>query len=187
MNNLKLFTLFLLSVFATAVVAQTKAIKPDNTKILWEGKKITGKHDGTINLKEGSLIFTNDKLTGGSFVVDMTSLTATDLSGSSQQKLNNHLKSDDFFGVDNYPTSKMVFKRVVGKGNGNYAITADLTIKDVTNPVEFDAKISGNTATGKIVIDRTKYGIRYGSGSFFSNLGDRAIYDDFSLDINLKF
>lgn len=187
MNNLKLITLFILGFFTTAAIAQTKSIIPADAKILWEGRKITGKHEGTINLKEGNLVFTNNKLTGGSFVVDMPTLTATDLSGSSLQKLNNHLKSDDFFGVDKYPVSKMVFKRVVDKGNGNYTITADLTIKDATNPVEFEAKITGNTATGKLVIDRTKYGIRYGSGSFFSNLGDSAIYDDFSLDISLKF
>lgn len=187
MNNLKIFALFLLSVFATAAIAQTKTISPSNAQIIWEGRKITGKHDGTINLKEGSLTFASNKLTGGSFIVDMPTLTATDLSGSSLEKLNNHLKSDDFFGVDKYPVSKIVFKRVTDKGNSNYAITADLTIKDITNPVEFDVKISGSTATGKLVIDRTKYDIRYGSGSFFSNLGDRAIYDDFSLDISLKF
>jgi polyisoprenoid-binding protein YceI len=187
MRNLKFIALLLIASFATMATAQTKKIDPSKCTVNWLGKKVTGQHTGTIKIKEGSLIFKTSKLKGGSFTVDMNSLTSTDLQGEYLGKLNGHLKSEDFFGTEKFPTSKMVFTKVVDKGLGKYAVTADLTIKDVKNPVQFDVLVKGNTATGKIVIDRTKYGIKYGSGSFFDNLGDKAIYDDFELDIKLQF
>lgn len=187
MKNLKLAALLFLAFFTTLATAQTKKIDPSKCTVNWLGKKVTGQHTGTIKIKEGSLIFKASKLNGGSFIADMNSLTSTDLQGEYLGKLNGHLKSEDFFGTEKFPTSKMVFTKVVDKGQGKYAVTADLTIKDVKNPVQFDVVVKGNTATGKIVIDRTKYGIKYGSGSFFDNLGDKAIYDDFELDVKLQF
>jgi polyisoprenoid-binding protein YceI len=148
---------------------------------------VTGQHSGTINLKEGSLNFKGKKLTGGSFVVNMTSLNTTDLSGEYQEKLNGHLKDDDFFGTEKYPTSKLVFKKIADKGNGVYNVTGDLTIKDVTAPINFVLTVKGATASTSLKIDRTKFGIKYGSGSFFDSLGDRAIADEFELNVNLQF
>jgi polyisoprenoid-binding protein YceI len=187
MRKFKFAAILFLALFTTITNAQTKKIDPSKCTIEWVGKKVTGQHNGTIGLKDGSLIFKNSKLTGGSFTVDMTTLTATDLQGEYLGKLNGHLKDDDFFGTDKYATSKMVFTKVSDKGQGKYSVKADLTIKDVKNPVQFDVVIKGNKATGKIVVDRTKYGIKYGSGSFFDNLGDKAINDNFELDINLQF
>lgn len=187
MRKFRIAAILLIAFFTTIANAQTKKIDPSKCTIEWLGKKVTGQHNGTIKLKDGSLIFKKSKLTGGSFTVDMTSLTATDLQGEYLGKLNGHLKSDDFFGTDKYPVSKMVFTKVSDKGQGKYTVTADLTIKDIKNPVQFDVMVKGNSATGKIIIDRTKYGVKYGSGSFFDNLGDKAIYDDFELDIKLQF
>ena len=188
MKNLKAIALALTVVFSTlSVAAQTKTVDTSKSTVNWEGKKVTGQHSGTINLKSGTLIFKGNKLAGGTFTVDMTSLTATDISGQSQGKLNGHLKSEDFFGTEKHPTSILIFKTIAAKSKTLYTVTADLTIKDKTNPVTFDLTIKGNTATTTFNVDRTKYDIKYGSGSFFDNLGDKAIYDDFQLEVALKF
>jgi polyisoprenoid-binding protein YceI len=188
MKNLKTIALALLVTFGTAVAnAQTKKINTEKSTITWIGKKITGEHSGTVNLKEGNLIFKSNKLTGGNFTVDMTSMTATDLSGDWKTKLDGHLKSDDFFGTDKFQTSTLVFKKIATKATGIYTVTGDLTVKGITNPVTFDITVKGNTATTKLVIDRTKYGIKYNSKNFFDSIGDKAIYDDFELTVNLQF
>jgi len=187
MKNLKTIAIALLVTVSTIATAQVKKVDAPKSTITWIGKKVTGQHNGTVALKEGNLIFKGKKLTGGSFVVDMTSLTATDLTGDYLEKLNGHLKADDFFGTDKFPTSKLVFKKIADKGNGVYNVTADLTIKDVTAPVNFTITVKGTTATTVLNIDRTKYGIKYGSGNFFENLGDKTISDEFELTVALKF
>lgn len=187
MKNLKTTAIALLMAVSTIASAQMKKVDASKSTITWIGKKVTGQHSGTINLKEGSLTFKGKKLTGGSFVVNMTSLNTTDLSGEYQEKLNGHLKDDDFFGTEKYPTSKLVFKKIADKGNGVYNVTGDLTIKDVTAPINFVITVKGTTATTALKIDRTKFGIKYGSGSFFDSLGDRAIADEFELNVNLQF
>ena len=154
--------------------------------INWVGKKVTGQHSGTVAIKSGALVFKKNVLTGGTFTVDMTSINATDLSGEYQGKLNGHLKADDFFGTDKFPTSTLVFKTIANKGNGVYTVTADLTIKAITKPVTFDITVKGNTATTAFNVDRTKYDIKYNSKSFFESIGDKAIYDEFELAVNLK-
>lgn len=188
MKTLKTIALALLVALGTTyATAQNKKIDVKKSTINWVGKKVTGEHTGTINFKDGLLIFKNDKLKGGNFTVDMPTISCTDLSGEWKQKLDGHLKSDDFFGVEKFSTSTLVFKKIGTKGNGVYTVTADLTIKGITNPIVFDITIKGNTASTNLKIDRTKYGIKYGSGSFFDNLGDKTIYDDFELTVNLQF
>ena len=163
-----------------------KTLNTKESKIEWEGEKLTGSHEGTIMFKEGYLTMDGDKITGGEFIVDMTSIAATDLEGEGKQKLEGHLKSDDFFGVANHPTAKLVIKNATKKGDA-YGIIADLTIKGKTNPVTFDLEMNGDTATADLTIDRTKYDVKYGSGSIFDGLGDKVIYDEFELDVKLKF
>ena len=187
MKNLKSIALALLAFVTLSTTAQTKKVDAAKSTINWVGKKVTGAHEGTINLKEGALIFKGKKLVGGNFTVDMTSINTTDLTGEYKGKLDGHLKADDFFGTDKYPNSKLVFKKIADKGNGVYSVTANLTIKDVTNPIKFDVNVKGNVATTTLKIDRTKYGIKYGSGSFFDNLGDKTINDEFQLDVTLQF
>ena len=187
MKNLKTIAIALLVAVSTIATAQTKKVDASKSTVAWIGKKVTGQHNGTINLKEGALVFKKKKLKGGTFTVDMTSINTTDLTGEYKGKLDGHLKADDFFGTDKYPTSKLVFKKIADKGNGVYSVTANLTIKDVTNPIKFDVNVKGNVATTTLKIDRTKYGIKYGSGSFFDNLGDKTINDEFQLDVTLQF
>jgi polyisoprenoid-binding protein YceI len=187
MKNLKTIAIALFVAVSTIATAQSKKVDASKSTINWVGKKVTGQHSGTVNIQSGNLIFKGKKLTGGTFVVDMTSLTATDIKGEYAAKLDGHLKADDFFGTDKYPTSKLVFKKIANKGNGVYTVTADLTIKDVTAPVKFDITVKGDTATTTFKVDRTKYGIKYNSGNFFENLGDKTINDDFELTVSLKF
>jgi polyisoprenoid-binding protein YceI len=187
MKNLKSIALALV-VFATvSVSAQTKKIDASKSTIEWVGKKVTGQHSGTVNFKDGALVFKSNKLTAGSFTVNMTTINATDLSGEYQGKLNGHLKADDFFGTDKFPTATLAFKKVSVKSANVYTITADLTIKGITKPITFDMTVNGNTATTAFNIDRTKYDIKYKSTNFFENLGDKAIYDEFELKVALKF
>ena len=187
MKNLKSIALALV-VFATlSVSAQTKKIDASKSVIEWVGKKVTGQHNGTVNFKDGAIVLKGNKLAGGTFTVDMTSLTATDLSGEYQGKLNGHLKADDFFGTDKFPTATLVFKKIGTKSANVYNVTADLTIKGITQPISFEMTVNGNTATAAFNVDRTKYGIKFKSANYFENLGDKAIYDEFELKVALKF
>ncbi len=156
----------------------------------WLAKKVTGQHSGTISFGEGTLTVEKKKITGGKISVDMKSLADTDLGDSPMKgKLEGHLKSDDFFGVEKFPWSTLEVTKVEAKSGNQYHFTGDLTIKGVTNPIEFDAEVSEVSgqliATGEMTINRAKYGIKYGSGSFFEGLGDKLIYDDFSLKFKL--
>jgi polyisoprenoid-binding protein YceI len=188
MKNLKSIALALVVVLSTlSVSAQTKNINTATSSIEWLGKKVTGQHNGTVNFKDGTLVFKKNILAGGSFTVNMTSLTATDLSGEYQGKLNGHLKADDFFGTEKYPTATLVFKKIGVKSANVYNVTADLTIKGITKPVTFELTVNGNTATTTFNVDRTKYDIKYGSKSFFESIGDKAIYDEFELKVALKY
>lgn len=189
MNILKSAALALFVAFsATNTNAQeTKKIDVAQSKIHWVGKKVTGQHEGTINLKDGALVFKNKKLVGGNFTVDMTSINTTDLTGKGKENLDGHLKADDFFGVDKHPTATLKFVSIGKKSNNVYSVTADLTIKGITNPVKFDITVNQNTANAALKIDRTKYDIKYKSKNFFDGLGDNVIYDEFELAVDLKY
>lgn len=171
----------------TGIDGDKKDIKTDKSKVVWKGYKVTGSHEGTIVIKSGSLSFEATKLVGGEFVIDMTTIGATDLEGEYKGKLDGHLKSDDFFGVESYPTASLVFTKVQASGKNAFNVIGDLTIKGKTNPVTFTISIYGNKATASLKIDRTKYGIEYKSGSFVENLKDKAIYDEFDLVADLEF
>jgi len=164
----------------------------DNSKstVKWTGKKVTGQHNGTIDFKSGSLEVKDNKIEGGTFKINMTTIENEDINDeSSKQKLVGHLKSDDFFSVDKYPVSTLVVKKVQHKSGNDYSFTGDLTIKGVTHPVSFTAEVNIDNnrlvSGGVIEVDRTLYDVRYGSGKFFDNLGDNMIYDTFTLDFNV--
>lgn len=171
----------------TTIEDGKKEIKIETSSVTWKGYKVTGSHKGSIAIKEGQLTFKEDKLVGGEFVIDMSTIENTDMEGEYKAKLEGHLKSDDFFGVEKFPTASLVFTKVKSTGKNSYEVTADLTIKDKTNPVTFNMSIYGNKATANLKIDRTKFDVRYGSTSFFDDLQDKAIYDEFDLISDLEF
>ena len=183
----KILSITLLSFMLTltgafAQNAETKVIK--DSSINWTGTKVTGKHSGNINLQEGHLIMDGAELVGGSITIDMTSIIVLDLKGDSKASLERHLKSDDFFGVANHPTANLVISSAKRNG-GLYTVTGTITIKGVSEPITFDLGIKEQIATASLTINRTLFGIRYGSGSFFDNLGDKAISDDFEINAKL--
>ena len=154
--------------------------------IEWKGYKIAYERWGTIELESGELDFEDGILIGGNFVVDMTTIKVTSLEGGKKANLEKHLRSDDFFGVKQYPNATMVIT-AVEKNSDGYNVTGDFTIKGQTHPVIFPMSIDGNMAIAKVKIDRSKYNVRYGSDSFFDNLGNRAIYNEFDLNVELIF
>ncbi|WP_149277449.1 YceI family protein [Pareuzebyella sediminis] len=188
----EVFSIALALVFGAAsatepVVEEKKEVKTEASTVTWKAYKVTGSHTGTVELKSGTLIFDGDKLTGGEFEVDMPTLISTDMEGDGKGKLEGHLKSDDFFAVDKHSVSKLVFKDVKSTGKNSYEVTGDLTIKDITKPITFDVSIYGNKATATMKVDRTDYDIKFRSGDFFENLGDKLIYDEFDLVVDLEF
>jgi polyisoprenoid-binding protein YceI len=180
-------TLVLLAVVLSAYTTNdSKNINVAESVINWVGYKVTGQHEGTINLLNGSLDFKGNTLVGGKFAMDMTTINTTDIQGNYKKKLDGHLKADDFFGVNNHKTATLVFTSVTESKSG-YTVVGDMTIKGVTNEVSFDLALTENSASTSFKIDRTKYGISYKSGSFFEGLKDKAIYDEFDLNVKLKF
>ncbi len=193
----KVTTILVIALFA---LSNLNAIEPvsngnltvnaEKSNINWKGEKVTGEHTGTIKIKSGSLMLKEGKLQGGEFIIDMASIENTDLDGEYKGKLEGHLKSDDFFGTAKFPeaTLKITGAKETSKA-GVYTVMADLTIKGITNPITFNATLLDDKGTvvanANVVVDRSKFDVRYGSGSFFDNLGDKTIYDEFTLTVNL--
>ena len=176
---LSVVTLF---AFATKPHIVETQINTEESIVKWIGSKVTDSHEGTVNVMKGSLLIDHGKLAGGSITIDMSTITNTDMEGRRKQKLEMHLKDEDFFNTKEFPIAEIKITRAV-KGKGNmYKILADLTIKGITHPIAFEADVAikgvNFSAEAKIRIDRTKWGVKYGSGSFFEDLGDRMILDE---------
>ncbi|MEP5255371.1 MAG: YceI family protein [Winogradskyella arenosi] len=186
-RNLQLGMLIILALsFMSYSTLKDKTVNLKESTVIWKGYKVGGEHTGTVNLKSGVLSFDGSTLTGGNFTIDMTSINATDLTGDYKGKLDNHLKSDDFFGVEEFPTAMLAITTVNGT-NGNYTVEADITIKGQTESISFPLTLKDNTATATLKIDRTKHNITYKSPTLLETLKDKAIYDDFDLNVTLKF
>ena len=160
------------------------------SSITWKGYKVTGEHTGKVSLKSADLTMSGDVITGGTFVIDMASITCTDLQGDMAGKLVGHLKSDDFFGVEKFPTATLkITKSIPTDSKGGYRMVGDLTIKGTSKPVKFNAIVKNEggkkVAVADIKVDRSEYDVRYGSGSFFDSLGDKTIYDEFDLSVRI--
>ncbi|RPD45402.1 YceI family protein [Hymenobacter sediminis] len=174
--------------------ATSYALQPQLSTLGWVGKKVTGQHNGNIQFKDGDVQVRGNQIVGGTFTVDMNSLKVEDIKEKEySDKLVGHFRSDDFFSIDKYPTSTFKITSLTplkGDANGNNAtVTGDLTIKGITKPISFPAKVGVKngvaSASGTATIDRTKYDIKYGSKSFFESIGDKAIMDDFTMSFNV--
>ena len=178
---------------ALAETLQSYKVSTEESKITWIGRKVGGEHTGNIKLATGSMLFDRYALRGGTFIMDMTTITNTDLQGGSNERLVKHLRSDDFFSVEKNPTATFTISIVnpIAKakaGQPNYTVTGNLTIKGITNPITFPAtvKVNGDAAEAlaKIEIDRTKWDIKYRSG-LIGTAADKIIDDTFTLDVKL--
>lgn len=170
----------------------TYKIDPSKSEVKWLGKKVTGQHNGKINIQEGEVIAAGENVIGGTVVFDMASITSEDITDAEMNgKLIGHLKSPDFFATDSFPTSTFKLKSITNGAEGMKNITGDLTIKNITNEISFPAEVKVDStsnslqAKGKTTIDRTQWNIRYGSGKFFQDLGDKAIYDEVELELDV--
>ncbi|MBP6386244.1 MAG: YceI family protein [Pseudarcicella sp.] len=162
------------------------AVDVASSKIHWLAKKIAGQHEGNISLKNGSLaISPKGKLVGGSFTIDMNSIVCTDIDNAEyNKKFIGHITTGDFFETDKFPTAVFVITKFDGTN-----ITGNLTMHGVTKAITFPAKVTASktavTATATIPVDRTEFGVKYGSKKFFDSIGDKAIDDVFTLDVTL--
>jgi len=157
----------------------------------WLGKKVTGEHNGTIGIQSGSLVVNGGILQGGEFTIDMKTIKCLDLTDAGYNaKLVGHLTTPDFFDVANFPNAKLNIKKAKLKSGSNYDLSGVLTINGVTQPIAFPSVVSVDTkgaitATAKFDVDRTKFGSKFGSKSFFESIGDKMIYDNFQVDVKI--
>ena len=178
-----------------ATNAPAYKLQPQLSTLGWEGKAVTHGHNGSMNFTDGELLVKGNALVGGTVTVDMKSMKALDIKDAeSQGKFVGHMSSDDFFGAEKFPTSTFKIVSVTpikgaAKEADNATIAGDMTIKGVTQRLSFPAKVGVKggvaAASGKVTIDRTKFGLKYGSKTFFDSIGDKAIYDNFDLTFNV--
>ena len=187
MNKIKLLILLTFSSLCiVGINAQTFNINNKTSSIEWIGKKIGGQHNGNIKIKSGSLIIKDNKIVSGNFIMDMNSISCTDLEDETyNNKLVGHLKSDDFFGVKSHPESSFTITNSTAFKNNKSAVKGNLIIKGISKEILFFVEKNGDTFKATIDVDRSKHNVRYGSNSFFDNLGNAAIDDVFNLNITL--
>jgi polyisoprenoid-binding protein YceI len=165
-------------------------IQQASSTVNWTGKKVLGLHTGSINIANGFIEIADNTITGGEIQIDMTSIVITDIQDKkTHQDFLAHLLNDDFFAVDKFKTATLTITGSRKIDLNKFEIDGILTIKDISHPIRFIASVELFTDTlhslGEVVIDRTLYNIRYGSGKFIDNLGDKLIYDDFVLQFKL--
>lgn len=189
---LKVFGLALM-LFTISITAQNDfKTNTSNSKINWKGFKPGGSHHGSIMIKDGHFTINDNQITGGEFTIDMNSIVDLDMEADNEYnaKLVNHLKSDDFFDVEKYPTAKFKVTETFVKGDKTL-VKGNLTIKNKTNPVSFLATVKINDTelnvkSESFKIDRSKWDIKYKSKSFFEDLADKFIYDEMELSFELE-
>ena len=165
----------------------TYNIVQDESSLMWTGREVsTSSHYGTINFTSGQFEIADGLISQGEFLVDMTSITVQDLTGGSKERLEGHLRSDDFFSVESFPTAHLYISSSEVISNGKWMVNGFLTIKDISHPVLFEMVNTEDGWNANLVFDRSKYNVKFRSGTFFENLGDKLIYDDIELKINLK-
>lgn len=182
--------------------SERKNAELGKSKILWSGSKPGGKHEGAVSLAAGHLLIGSDKkVSGGEFVIDLNTIVNHDLTNESMNnKLVNHLKSEDFFYIKKFPTAKFVITDIQELKNqqpdkdgfkASHLVKGNLTIKNITKPIGFKAAISSkegkiSVRTEKFLLDRTEWGVNYQSKKIFSELKDAFIYDEMELSVILE-
>lgn len=190
MKKIKLIAIAL--VICSSTIAQEGKLQVDQkvSTLEWIGKKVTGQHNGTVNISEGTITVEDNMITSGEINIDMRTIAVTDIEDQgTNQKLKGHLMSEDFFSVEKHPTANLKINKTEKIEGNKFNIHGDLTIKGKTEKVEFPAVVMMEdnkvVAIGDLTIDRTKFDIKYGSGQFFEDLGDRMIYDDFTISFKV--
>ena len=194
MNSFKSFSLLFYFTFfaltAQGIESNSQTLLKINTEkstLKWIGEKITtSQNSGSLDFKSGEMTIKDGLVVSGNFIVDMTSISVEDISGSGKKRLEGHLKSDDFFSVDKHDKALLSIKGSKKTDKG-FLVDANLTIKDLTHPIQFNMVSIEGGYNADLVFDRSKYNVRFRSGSFFENLGDKLIIDDIVLSSELRF
>ena len=170
-------------------LAQSITADTSQSNIRWYGEELTGKtHFGDLSFKAAQIELQDGVITGGIFIVDMMSLSVEDLSGPGKTKLEGHLRSDDFFSVERNPEAKLKINQKAKLESNEQKLHGELEIKGIQHPIDFTMTLGdNNSALAQLTFDRSKYNIRFRSGSFFENLGDKLIIDDIRMEVSLKW
>ena len=168
--------------------AQSLTADTAQSNIRWYGEELTGKtHFGDLKFNSGQIEVQDGVITSGTFVVDMSSLSVKDLSGGGKARLEGHLKSDDFFSVDKHSQATLKITQKAKVEGDVQNLNGELTIKDIQHPIDFTMTLgANNSAVAQLTFDRSKYNVRFRSGSFFENLGDKLILDDIKMEVSLQ-
>lgn len=173
--------------------AMTYVVNTEVSQLNWVGSKPTGEHMGMVKLSGGELTIKNENLVGGSFVLDMNSITDEDLAGEQKAKLENHLKTGDFFEVEKFPTATFEITSVEAATDlpdgATHRIVGNLTMKGITKSVSLPAKVEMTeeglmASTPKFTINRTEWGVNFKSG-ILGVPKDKIIHDEIGLQIQL--
>ena len=185
-----------ITVFVSILTAaDTLQVDMENSQIKWIGRKVTGEHSGTLNLSGGWVVLDKNSINSGKFIFDMASISNTDIESPEwKQKLEDHLKSEDFFHTDSFPHAILEIKGhqslIIENSKKSDQILADLTIRGITHeiklPLDLTQSQNNFNAEGSVDIDRTLYNIQYKSGKFFDELGDKLIYDNFTVQFMVQ-
>jgi polyisoprenoid-binding protein YceI len=189
-NYSKIFIIITILICSmSSMYSQDKPLNIERSSIRWYGKEITGKqHYGDLKFSSGYVKINNKVISSGNFIVNMNSLTVEDLSGIGKKRLEGHLKSSAFFGVSDHPQASLNISSVDKIDGDSQIFLGELTIKGITHPINFSITLnSENNGSAEMVFDRSKYDVRFRSGSFFDELGDKLILDDIKLEVSLKF
>tara|TARA_B100000575_G_C22870091_1_gene507802 strand:+ start:84 stop:662 length:579 start_codon:yes stop_codon:yes gene_type:complete len=189
-NYFTISIIIIILIFSTqSINAQEKLLNVETSNIRWFGEEITGKqHYGDLKFSSGYIQINDEVISSGNFIVNMNSLTVEDLSGGGKKRLEGHLKSTAFFGISDYPQAALNISSLAEINGNSQKLVGELTIKGITHPINFSIILSSeNNATATLVFDRSKYDVRFRSGSFFDELGDKLILDDIKLEVALEF
>lgn len=168
--------------------AGTWNLNTEQSTLTWSASRLaSSEHTGTVDITSGTLEVGETGFTGGEFVMDMDSITES----NNNETFIKHVKSDDFFSVADFPESRFVITEVTPQDGNTYQVKGDLTIRGITNPIEFTATAQGDATvlamSAEFEIDRTLWDIKFDSSSFVQNLGDKAIKDEIGYELDLVF
>ena len=194
-NTIRITAIFITVLVSIITAVDSLHVDMENSQIKWIGRKVTGEHSGTLNLSGGWVVLDKHSINSGKFIFDMASISNTDIESPEwKQKLEDHLKSEDFFHTDSFPHAILEIKGhqslIIENSKNNDQILADLTIRGITHEIKFPLDLTQSqnnyNAEGSVDIDRTLYNIQYKSGKFFDELGDKLIYDNFTVQFMVQ-
>ena len=170
-------------------------VSTEESTVTWEGKKVTGAHNGDIEISNGMITVNDGLISAATVIINMATINTLDLDGGAKESLDGHLTSDDFFGVESFPTAQFELTSLNplrGDKNGaNFSANGQVTIKgrteNVSFPVTIDMSNDQARISGEMILDRSKFDVQFRSKSFFDakTLGDKLIYDEFSIGFEL--